>query len=340
MTEKNIILLDSAPQKEWNFSELLEERTKMPWEIWHIDSHFNDSGLKKKMKFFWFPIKVLRKRKDFHMILSFQQFYGLILALYCEIFHLKKKNRLFVATFIYRPKKGIVGGIYFRFMKKAVQSRYIDKIICFSSTEPKYYENLFSVKPGKFTYVSFAVGDVTPFVGNNRISDEKFILSAGKSNRDYDFLVDALKNTKYQVRILSDEYFRKDTGNNIKLYHDVFGKEYYEMLAKCFCVIVPLADTHISAGQFVFLQSMMFGKPVIVTESETVGDYIEDRINGFIIDKEKETLIRTLNELYGSTELYQEISGNGRKIYMRSYSLESMADQISELCRQMEEGER
>ena len=85
----NLILLDSAPQPEWNFAALMEAETGEKWNIWHIDSHFSDSAWKKKAKFFLFPLKVLRHRKEFGTILSYQQFYGLFFAFYSAIFHLK-----------------------------------------------------------------------------------------------------------------------------------------------------------------------------------------------------------------------------------------------------------
>jgi glycosyltransferase involved in cell wall biosynthesis len=240
-----------------------------------------------------------------------------------------------VATFIYRPKKGIVGKIYYRFMKSLVHSPYIDKIICFSKTEPEYYSRIFDVKKDIFTYVPFAVGDASIHIEKTDVPEEKFILSVGKSNRDYDFLVDALKDSEYKVRILSDEYQREDTGDNIRIYGDVFGKAYLQMLSQCYCVVVPLADVHISAGQFVFLQAMMFGKPVIVTESETVGDYITDGSNGFIIRKEKNALLWQLHRLYEDRELYRKIAEKGREIYREKYSLEPMAEAIGAICSQI-----
>ena len=42
----NLILLDSAPQPEWNFAALMEAETGEKWNIWHIDSHFSDSAWK------------------------------------------------------------------------------------------------------------------------------------------------------------------------------------------------------------------------------------------------------------------------------------------------------
>lgn len=336
MEKKNIILLDSAPQEEWNFKELLEKYTGIKWEIWHIDSHFSDSGIRKKMKFFLFPLKILKWRNKLEIILSYQQFYGLIFSVYCEILHLAKKNALVIMTFIYRPKKGMIGKLYFRFMKYAVNSEMIDKIICYSNTEPRYYETLFGTKPGKFVYIPLGIGDLGRYTQKMVFDKEKrFILSVGKSNRDYDFLVESLVNTSYKVRILSDIYKCKELGNNIQLYSNVFGEDYYKMLSECYCVIVPLQDIHISSGQLVFLQAMMFGKPIIVTESDTVGDYIQNGRNGFIISKDKEKLLEKLSQLYQDSDLYQKISEEERCIFLQKFSLESMAKAAGEILDQL-----
>lgn len=293
--QANLILLDSAPQPEWNFAALMEAETGEKWNIWHIDSHFSDSAWKKKAKFFLFPLKVLRHRKEFGTILSYQQFYGLFFAFYSAIFHLKKHCHLIVTTFIYRPKQGWKGKLYAWFMRKAVNSPALDKIVCFSSSEPAYYQSIFGTD--KFTYVPLGLGDLNRG-GRIPQGEERFILAAGKSNRDYDFLVDALKDTPYQVRILSDAYNHPNPGSNIRIYHDVFGEKYYQMLSECCCVIVPLADARISAGQLVFLQAMMFAKPIITTESDTVRDYIESGKNGLIIPKQRDALRDAVRRLY------------------------------------------
>ena len=219
---KNVILLDSAPQPEWNFAELMEAETGETWDIWHIDSHFSDSEWKKKSKFFLFPLKVLRHRKEFGTVLSYQQFYGLFFAFYSAIFHLKKRCNLIVTTFIYRPKQGWKGKLYEWFVRKAVTSPALDKIVCFSSSEPAYYQSIFGTD--KFTYVPLGLGDLHRCDGIIPQGNDRFILAAGKSNRDYDFLVDALKDTPYQVRILSDAYHHPNPGSNIRIYGDVFGE--------------------------------------------------------------------------------------------------------------------
>ena len=331
--KKNYLLLDGPPKPDWIFKEYLEEATGWNWEIEHAKSGFSDPKWKRLVKFFTFPIKFFFRRKEIASMISYQQFYGLIYAFYCSLFHVRKTHKLIITTFIYRPKAGMVGKLYYNFIKKIVNSSYIDKIICFSKTEPSYYEELFETRPNLFAYVPLAVGDISAGFAHVAPDEEKFILSVGKSNRDYDFLVQALGTENYPVKIICDSYKNEHLPNHIKLYDNVYGDDYYEKLAACYCVVVPLADVHVSAGQLVFLQSMMFGKPVIVTKTETVTDYILDGVNGIIVEKEKESLLQAVEKLYTDEMLYHRLSEQTRKIFKEEFSLKKMAEKIgSFLC--------
>ena len=149
--------------------------------------------------------------------------------------------------------------------------------------------------------------------------------------------MDALKDTPYQVRILSDAYNHPNPGSNIHIYHDVFGEKYYQMLSECCCVIVPLADARISAGQLVFLQAMMFAKPIITTESDTVRDYIESGKNGLIIPKQRDALRDAVRRLYEDEALYRGMAKEGRCRFLESYSVASMARRIGSIWRKLDE---
>lgn len=331
--QANLILLDSAPQPEWNFAALMEAETGEKWNIWHIDSHFSDSAWKKKAKFFLFRSKSCATARNLAPFCPTSSFTGCF-SLFTAPFPPEKHCHLIVTTFIYRPKQGWKGKLYAWFMRKAVNSPALDKIVCFSSSEPAYYQSIFGTD--KFTYVPLGLGDLNRG-GRIPQGEERFILAAGKSNRDYDFLVDALKDTPYQVRILSDAYNHPNPGSNIRIYHDVFGEKYYQMLSECCCVIVPLADARISAGQLVFLQAMMFAKPIITTESDTVRDYIESGKNGLIIPKQRDALRDAVRRLYEDEALYRSMAKEGRCRFLEDYSVASMARQIGSIWRKLDE---
>ena len=91
-------------------------------------------------------------------------------------------------------------------------------------------------------------------------------------------------------------------------------------MAKSFCVVVPLKNPNISAGQLVILQGQNLHKPVISTYSEGVKNYIQNGKTGFIIPKSKEELLRVLTKLEDEI-LYGEIAENAYNTFMKNFSV-------------------
>lgn len=332
---KALLISDSAPQPEWDLRERLSQQTSCPWELWHANSRFEDSAWKKKAKYFLLPLRLLRRRREYSTILSYQQFYGLVYAFYCELFRLKKCGCLLIATFIYRPKEGAVGWLYFRFVRRAVRSRAVDRILCYSASEVPYYEALFDVRPGKFVAVPLGLGDAAPDAGKTRPSAERYILSAGKSNRDYDFLSHALAGSPYPVHILCGDA-PCPHAENFRIERGTYGQAYFEQLARCFCVVIPLREKHISSGQLALLQAQMFSKPVIATRTDTTQEYIRDGETGFLVETPQQ-LQGCLRRLYTQPQLYERIAQNGRRAFLQQHSVERMARAIGEILRKLQE---
>ena len=103
------------------------------------------------------------------------------------------------------------------------------------------------------------------------------------------------------------------------------------MLANAYCVVIPLKDLKISSGQLVLLQAMQFKKPVIITETETVKNYIIDSYNGILIKNIGSNLIEAIEKLYNSEELYNKLSENAYKEFEKKYSLYVLGKNIGDI---------
>lgn len=311
--KRNIILTDFQPDGDFSFKTGVEKVTCREWEVIGDKSNYLFGSFFAKLKryfhYFIFPLSLFFRRKKFNAIISWQQFYGLIYAFYSRLFHVKKRHPLIVMTFIYKDKGGALGKIYKRFMSYIVTSKYIDKFIVFNSKECVYYSNLFKVPFEKFVFLPLGVEDVS-----ERFSIEKGgrLLSVGRSNRDYDFLISALQGTEYQIDILCDN-LHVDTTDKIKIYTDKHGDDYFEILSKCFCVIIPLKDINISSGQLVITQAMMMGKPIIITDVPSVYDYVENEKTALCIKNNKKELIEAIEKLKSDDKLYNLLSTNERE---------------------------
>jgi hypothetical protein len=103
------------------------------------------------------------------------------------------------------------------------------------------------------------------------------VLAAGRSGRDYPTLSQAVSGEDLHVTIICDN--RESLGGvtetaNLRVLRDCYGECYLEQLRRCDVVVVPLAVEDISAGQMVIIQAMAYAKPIIVTRTPTIEEYV------------------------------------------------------------------
>lgn len=74
----------------------------------------------------------------------------------------------------------------------------------------------------------------------------------------------------------------------------------------------------------------MYGKPVIVTENDTVKDYVDAGRTGLIIKKTEKDLSAAIAALSNET-YYKEMSAAERKQYENEFSVYAMGTAIGKL---------
>lgn len=324
--KKNIVLTDFIC-KDDDFS-FIQSLNKYDMNQWHTMGCQTTGGGNKEitlLKWLLLVLKVFLKRNQFHNILAWQQFLGLFLSALCRLLHVRKNFNIYIMTFIYKARIGLKGRLFLKFMRYAVNSKYVDKIICFSEIEIGYYSSIFKESAGKFTYVPLGIDQIKIL---HPVEKNGFVLAAGRSNRDFDFLIDALQDTDYKLMILSDIVDKDRSTANIEIRNDIFLPEMFSYLNACKCIVIPLNDPKISAGQMFFLQAMQLGKLIIITESDSITTYIKNGYNGLIIKKDKDALLNALHCLFSDNALYERLSENGKNDYWSLYSMDSMAKNI------------
>jgi glycosyltransferase involved in cell wall biosynthesis len=331
--KKNVILADIELTENHPFIKVLSEITKVNWEILFC-GQWKNNNVKRITMYFFFPALLFLRRIQFDNVIAWQPFYGLLLAFYARIFHINKSFKLVIMMFIYKKKKGILGYIYNRFMHFSVTSKYIDQLIVYSTLEVNYYSNLFPSAKSKFIYIPLGIDKESDLEENNSLKQEKFILTTGRSNRDYDFLFETLINTQYHVKVISNSINRSSFGN-IEIYNNILGREMLYYMNNCFCVVITLKDTNISSGQLVALQAMQLGKPIIVTKSDGISDYITHEYNGLIVKKEKQNLIDAIQRLYSDEKLYRDLSLNSKNEYEKKYSILNFGTNIGNCIKEL-----
>ena len=326
---KNAVLIDFAQPSDWDFVRGLKDSTGREWDVEGVPSNRDHGSIGKQLlrywKYFSLAIGVALRRREYAQIVSWQQFYGIIIAWFSRLFRLKNVPDVYIMTFIYKDKKGVIGRIYKRFIRYALHAECVKKVICFSGTEPEYYSKLFQLGIDRFASAVLGIEDAS--AGYEAV-DEGYYLSAGRSNRDYRFMTRAWKEEE-DLYIISDS-ISENGGEGIKVFDHCYGEDFLRMLSACHAVIIPLEDENISSGQLVILQAFMFGKPVIATSNITANEYVSDGVNGYIIPKTDEALHEAVRRTR-DPETYKALSEQARNAFTGRYSMYSLGASIGKI---------
>lgn len=328
----NLLLVDFRPPYQWRMLSFLEKETSMQWQervaVSNKPRKSKLYNLKRILIYFLFPLKVMLKGYGgCENVLAWQQFYGLNLAFWLRVFRKRKTARIFVSTFIYKPKgEGFFGKLYRRYMDYCVSSKYIDKVFVFSEAEVSEYSKAFPSAVGKFEFVALGIDSS----GYPEAEKGDYVFSVGRSNRDYHFLIKALSRSDFNLRIATDEELG-DIPQNVEVLGSCFGDDMLSEMAKSFCVVIPLDNPSISAGQLAIAQALYIGKPVVVTKSNGITDYVEDGVTGLIVDKKEDNLLAALESLVRDGELYERLSANGKESAASIFSEARMVAQMSKI---------
>ena len=159
----------------------------------------------------------------------------------------------------------------------------VDRFVVWARRDIKAFAEAFGLPEGKFIFIPYHTTiDAYPVAA----WQGGYIFSGGNFGRDYETLIAAVKGLPVKVLIASTN---PQVCSNISIPDNVeirgFGhEEYIHKMAGCLMNVVCLQKGILrSAGQQTFLNSMWFGKPTIVTDTEGAADYITHGEDGLLV---------------------------------------------------------
>jgi glycosyltransferase involved in cell wall biosynthesis len=303
------------------------------WEVDEIGNNFPRAITLGTKLFYLFPLTlwvVLRyfsTSRKFRHVYCWQQNFGIIIALLVRLFSLKFVGDIYVLTFIATEKrrKGVVRWA----INYAMGCPNVKRVICFNSVEAELYERIFPALKGKI--VATLLAEEFPNAESYEVSNKGYFISAGRSNRDYKFLIDWFSaNPERELYIISDGVDLSNARENIKIFNNTFHEDYFRLMAHSHAVIVAFQDETISSGQMVFLHAMQLGKPVIATRSACLTGYLEDNVTGLEIEKDSKSLQNAV-EFLDRGDIYKGISSGQKVAHSRDFGFAGMARRIYEM---------
>lgn len=281
------------------------------------------------LPFFLFAIRSFIKGRRYNAIISWSGVVGLFMGFFKLIF-LRDQPRLFVKTFIFRPRANrIINLLRFWFCK--ICTKKMDGIICHSSDEVSYYTNLFDLNHQQIRFIPYGIE--LPEVNFQKKGEDTYITSAGRSNRDYKLLTRAMDGIEMKVKIYCSEDYRKLLRNvknsNFEIHTDTPLEEFLRALWDSLFVVIPLKDPGISSGQLVLLQVMALGKAVIATDCWGTRDYVKHMENGILVAPNNASELREkILYLLDNPEEVEKFGRNAKKTVKEHFNIRSFASSM------------
>ena len=206
-----------------------------------------------------------------------------LFGLYRTIFKKKKPKHIILELMLDESSDDLVWKIKNLIQRLCFSS--VDIIFVSSKKEVVPYAQRLGLSKDRIRFLPFHTNITKPRMVSGSGS---YILSAGRTGRDFATLAAAVECLDVQIVLVSDKYHVQGIKfpSNVEIHCDIPYKKYLEFLYDCSMVIVPLKKLIKSTGQVVILESMALGKPVIATNTVGTEDYIEHGVTGILVPPE------------------------------------------------------
>lgn len=278
---------------------------------------------------------LLRARHRYRNILTFECGFESFLIAFIQTLTRSRRPRHVILQFIMREKgQGLSSRMKYLFMRWCFSSVHL--CVCSSRAESQYYQKIFGWSSAKLHYIPLHTDP--RLLDRESSKNEGFVLSAGRTFRDYGTLLGAFRQLDVPLLIVASRWSidPSDIPPNVKIQYDMPGSELMAIMARCLAVVVPLEERMISIGQSVVLQAMTLGKAVIATRVNGTEDYIEHMKTGILVPSKDPGAIRDAVSLLINNEDIRSKLGRAaqdrvKQMYLPDHYARAVSDRLQAL---------
>ena len=270
---------------------------------------------------------------DLVCVSSDMELIGLVIARLLS----RKRFPIALMGFIYTTRESAIVSAMRRLYFRSVLSQAVGGT-CFSKFEQKYYAGLFDLENTKF--IPTLYGGVFNKPHDLEPSNDGYVLSAGRSGRNYKQLCEAVSQPPaIQTHIICDSAFALqdvELSANVTILRQCYGRDYIKQLAGADIVVLPLKNEKISSGQMVLLDAMALGKPVIITKTATTVEYGEHMSSLYFVEPDSVDELRSAIDFLMADPGLRKSIGDAAKVYYETHhSIQPYVDGLVDAIEQI-----
>jgi glycosyltransferase involved in cell wall biosynthesis len=163
-----------------------------------------------------------------------------------------------------------------------------------------------------------------------------YVFAGGSAGRDYATLISAVRDAEICVQLVTfDPSVLGTIPENVDVAGPMPVHAFLTRLAGARVVAVPLASADSPHGQTTLVQALALGRPVVATRSVGVVDYVDDGVEGYLVDAGDEAALRcALLRVARDDELRSRLAAHARARGER-LTYAQHADGLAAVCEEL-----
>jgi glycosyltransferase involved in cell wall biosynthesis len=208
----------------------------------------------------------------------------------------------------------------------------VDVVFCFSHNQLPLLRETFGLDADRVRVIPFGIDE--RFFSPRPAPEEDYVLAIGRDRgRDHQTLVEAMRRSSARLRLFapSGSVDEHSLPPNVELTTErIDHVSYREILARARLVAVTTSAPRYPSGQTVVLEAMAMAKPLVVTDSPAMRDYVTPDGEGVLVPPaDPAATAEAIDELLADGPRRRRLGLAGRDAVERRFNQDEMWAQIA-----------
>lgn len=212
---------------------------------------------------------------------------------------------------------------------------HVTHVICVSQAQADFAVNCMDFPDSKVDFLFDKVDH--QFFRPDHNQDGDYILAIGQEQRDYKTLVDAIDGTGIQLVIVASSPWSQfnleiTEKPNVTLVSKIPYTELRDLYNGAGIILVPLFENNYGAGLNTMLEAMSMAKPLIITKTLGIENYIQHAETGLYSSPGSCDELRDyISKLWGDKKERKRLGSNAREAIVEQMNIDIYVEKIVEI---------